>query len=66
MHYESSKDLTPLLYTLKTMNIYQYQEQKCKKCDYTQNYIKPLFYVLRAWLISIYGLPDAQDTTEAD
>ena len=51
---------------LKTMYIYQDQEQKCKKCDYTQNYIKPPFYFLRARVISIYGLPDTQETTEAD
>ncbi len=39
---------------LKTKYIYQNQEQKCKKCNYTKNYIKPLLYVLRARVISIY------------
>jgi len=47
------------------MYIYQYQKQKCKKSDYTQNYIKPPFYFLWARVISIYGLSDTQDTTKA-
>jgi len=51
---------------LKTMYIYQDQEQKCKKCDYAQDDIKPPFYIFRARVISIYGLPDTQDATEAD
>lgn len=51
---------------LKTMYIYQYQKHKCKKCDYAENDIEPPFDVLRARVISIYGLSDTQDTAEAD
>jgi hypothetical protein len=47
------------------MYIYQYQKQKCKKCDYTKDDIKPPFDFLWARVISIYGLSDTQDTTKA-